>query len=131
MARSRVPETDQGIEGELTVEMYDRMQRRLRDRSWIETDDVIKSGITGGLALEIGPGPGYLGLDWLGKTCDSSLTGLDISQDMVALARRNAHACGFGARTEYVCGSAATLPFGRRVVRLRVHCEFAARVERT
>ena len=65
MTRSRVPETDQGIQGRITVEIYDQMQRRLRDKGWIETRDITKSGITRGLALEIGPGPGYLGLEWL------------------------------------------------------------------
>jgi hypothetical protein len=55
MTRARVPETDQGIQGQLTVEIYDQMQRRLRDKGWIETRDITKSGITHGLALEIGP----------------------------------------------------------------------------
>ncbi len=65
MTRPRVTETDQGIQGEFTVTLYDQMQRRLRDKGWIETKDIIKSGITKGIALEIGPGPGYLGLEWL------------------------------------------------------------------
>ena len=111
MVRSRVPETDQGIQGELAVEMYDQMQRRLRDRGWIETQDLIKRGITHGLALEIGPGPGYLGLEWLKSTQGTALKGLDISEDMIALARRNAEAYGLSGRVDYVCSSAATLPF--------------------
>ena len=45
MARARVPETDQGIQGQLSVEIYDQMQRRLRDKGWIETQDVIKAGM--------------------------------------------------------------------------------------
>jgi hypothetical protein len=68
MTRSRVPETDEGIQGQLTVEIYDQMQRRLRDKGWIETREITKSGITHGIALEIGPGPGYLGLEWLRNT---------------------------------------------------------------
>ena len=44
------------------------MQKRLRDKIWIETKDIKKSGITKGIALEIGPGPGYLGLEWLKNT---------------------------------------------------------------
>ncbi|MBD3180045.1 MAG: hypothetical protein GF417_10880 [Candidatus Latescibacteria bacterium] len=56
MTGARVRETDQGIQGEFTVRMYDQMQRRFRDKGWIGTRDIIKSGITGGLALEIGPG---------------------------------------------------------------------------
>ena len=111
MTRSRVAETDRGIQGQLTVELYDQMQRRLRDRGWIETRDIIKSGITHGLALEIGPGPGYLGLEWLKNTLGTTLKGLDISADMIAVAERNARAYGLHDRVEYVRSSGAKLPF--------------------
>jgi ubiquinone/menaquinone biosynthesis C-methylase UbiE len=111
MARSRVPETDQGIQGQLTVEVYDQMQRRLRNKGWIETQDVIKAGITYGLALEIGPGPGYLGLEWLKNTQATTLKGLDISADMIAIAQRNAADYQLSDRVEYVNSSAAKLPF--------------------
>ena len=111
MTRSRVPETNQGIQGQVTVEIYDQMQRKLRDRGWIETRDITKSGITQGLALEIGPGPGYLGLEWLKNTQGTTLKGLDISADMIAVAERNARAYGLDQRVEYVQSSGAKLPF--------------------
>jgi len=62
MTKQRVAETDHGIQGEFPVEIYDQMQRRFRDKGWIETKDIINTGISRGVALEIGPGPGYLGL---------------------------------------------------------------------
>jgi len=111
MTRPRVPETNQGIQGEFTVEIYDQMQRRLRDKGWIETRDITKSGIAHGLALEIGPGPGYLGLEWLKNTQGTTLKGLDISADMIAVAERNARAYGLSERVEYVHSSGARLPF--------------------
>jgi len=111
MTRSRVSETNQGIQGEFTVEIYDQMQRRLRDKGWIETRDITKSGITHGLALEIGPGPGYLGLEWLKNTQGTTLKGLDISADMIAVAERNAIVYGLDERVEYVHSSGAKLPF--------------------
>jgi ubiquinone/menaquinone biosynthesis C-methylase UbiE len=111
MTRPRVPETNQGIQGEFTVEIYDQMQRRLRDKGWIETRVITKSGITHGLALEIGPGPGYLGLEWLRNTQGTTLKGLDISADMIAVAERNARAYGLSERVEYVHSSGAKLPF--------------------
>ncbi len=111
MTRARIPETDQGIQGQLTVEIYDQMQRRLRDKGWIETQDVIRAGITDGLALEIGPGPGYLGLEWLKNTQGTALKGLDISADMIAVAQRNATAYHLSDRVEYVHSSGAKLPF--------------------
>jgi len=111
MARSRVPETDRGIQGQLIVEVYDQMQKRLRNKGWIETQDVIKAGITYGLALEIGPGPGYLGLEWLKNTQATTLKGLDISAEMIALAQRNAADYQVSDRVEYVKSSGAKLPF--------------------
>lgn len=111
MTRARVPETNQGIQGEFTVEIYNQMQRRLRDKGWMETRDIIKSGITYGLALEIGPGPGYLGLEWLKTTKGTILKGLDISADMIVIAERNARAYELSDRVEYIHSSGADLPF--------------------
>lgn len=111
MTRLRVPETDHGIQGQLTVDLYNQMQRRLKDKGWIETQDVIKSGIKSGLALEIGPGPGYLGLEWLKNTQGTTLKALDISADMIKVAERNAEAYQFSDRVEYVHSSGEKLPF--------------------
>jgi ubiquinone/menaquinone biosynthesis C-methylase UbiE len=111
MSKARIVETDSGIEGELTVAIYDSMQRRLRDRGWIETNDIIQSGITKGLALEIGPGPGYLGLEWLKNTEGTRLKGLDISADMIAVAARNAEEYGLTDRVEYVRSNGDKMPF--------------------
>ncbi|OGP55055.1 MAG: methyltransferase type 11 [Deltaproteobacteria bacterium RBG_13_52_11] len=111
MPKTRIVETDSGIQGEFTVATYDNMQRRLRDRGWIETNDIIKSGITEGLALEIGPGPGYLGLEWLKNTRETKLKGLDISADMIAMAERNAKAYSLTRRVEYIQSSGNKMPF--------------------
>ena len=111
MPKARIVETDSGIQGEFNVAIYDIMQRKLRDRGWIETNDIIKSGITEGLALEIGPGPGYLGLEWLKKTEGTQLKGLDISVDMIGIAERNAQEYGLTNRVEYVQSSGDKMPF--------------------
>ena len=111
MTKARIPETDSGIQGEFVVTAYDEMERGLRDRGWMETKALLESGITAGHALEIGHGPGYLGLEWLKLTEGTALTGLDISPDMQILARRNASAYGFDDRTEYHLGNCNALPF--------------------
>jgi ubiquinone/menaquinone biosynthesis C-methylase UbiE len=111
MTRPRVSETDHGIQGEVTVGVYDQMQRRFRDKGWIETKDIIESGMTRGLALEIGSGPGYLGLEWLKQTDETILKGLDISPDMIAVAERNAEAYGLTDRAEYIQSSGEKIPF--------------------
>jgi len=111
MPKPRVVETDSGIQGEFNVAVYDQMQRRLRDKGWIETKDILKSGITEGFVLEVGPGPGYLGLEWLKYTEGTTLKGLDISTDMISIARRNAKQYGLSERVEYVHSSGAEMPF--------------------
>jgi len=111
MTKPRIPETDHGIVGEVTVAQYDLMQRTLRDRGWIETGALLASGITAGHALEIGHGPGYLGLEWLRRTQGTRLTGFDISPDMHALVRKNAREYGLPDRTEYHLGNCDQLPF--------------------
>jgi len=113
MVKPRVHETTEGILGEFNVEAYDRMLQSLRDRGWMETGLVIKSGIQTGHALEIGPGPGYLGLEWLKKTVETRLTGVDISPDMISRARNNAEVYGLADRVEYVLADARRLPFDR------------------
>ena len=111
MTKPRVIETDQGIQGDFNVNIYDQMQRRLRDKGWIETNDIIKNGITQGLALEVGSGPGYLGLEWLKKTQNTTLKGLDISCDMIKIAEHNANEYNLTDRIEYIESSGDKMPF--------------------
>jgi ubiquinone/menaquinone biosynthesis C-methylase UbiE len=110
MTKPRIIETESGIQGS-HVEIFDRMARRMKDKGWIETDAIVKAGIDHGLALEVGPGPGYVGLEWLKRTDGTSLKGLDISADMVEIAKRNTKEYGFENRVEYVISGADTMPF--------------------
>jgi len=107
----RVIETDEGIQGDFNVTTYDKMQRYLRDRGWIETNSIITFGIDSGLALEIGPGPGYLGLEWLKKTTNTNLKCVEISRDMIKIAEKNAKEYNFIDRVEYKEGKAELIPF--------------------
>ncbi len=111
MVKKRIIETNEGIQGEFDVGIYDQMQRRMRDKGWMETDLILKKGMVVGEALEIGPGPGYLGLEWLKATDGTLLTGLEISGDMIVVAQRNAGEYGFLSRTKYVQGNCIDMPF--------------------
>ncbi len=73
MVKRRIGETDSGITGEFNTQMYDSMMRNMRDKGWIETNLILKEGISSGLALEIGPGPGYLGLSGLKRLSEPDL----------------------------------------------------------
>ena len=113
--KPRVIETDEGIQGDFNVTTYDKMQRYLRDRGWIETNSIIAFGIDSGLALEIGPGPGYLGLEWLKKTTNTNLKCVEISRDMIKIAEKNAKEYNFIDRVEYKEGKAEVIPFNDNI----------------
>lgn len=111
MAKQRIIETNEGIQDELTVEIFDNFARIMRDKGWNNVDSFIKADITKGNALEIGPGPGYVGLEWLKRFPDATLTGCEISSEMIKLAEKNARDYGFTKRTNYVEGNCMKMPF--------------------
>lgn len=111
MIKPRVVETGKGIQGDFDAGIYDRMMRRMRDKGWLETKKIARAGITQGLALEVGPGPGYLGLEWLKNSTGTSLKAVEISSAMIEIARRNAEEYGFAHRVEYVTGDAGEIAY--------------------
>lgn len=111
MVRQRVVETNEGIQNELTAEVFDRFAKTMRDKGWNNVDTFIKAGITQGEVLEIGPGPGYVGLEWLKQSQNASLTGLEISGSMIRIANENARQYGLDDRVRYVQGNGMLMPF--------------------
>ena len=106
MKNQRIPETSQGIAGEMLVTDYDKMQQTLRDKGVIPTKELVLSGIDTGTGLEIGPGPGYLGLEWLKSTQGTKLHWLEISEDMRKLAQKNIEVYGLESRVFVTLGDA-------------------------
>lgn len=111
MYGKRVPETADGIQDECTVEQYDEMQRGLRDAGHLPVDDLVRITREGDRALEVGPGPGYYGLEWLKRTRGTSLVGLEISPAMIRVAEKNADGYRLSSRAEYREGNALRMPF--------------------
>lgn len=111
MVKQRMIETNEGIQQEFDVVGYDIFQRRMRDRGWIETDAIIRCGIHCGHVLEVGPGPGYLGLEWLKKTENSDLNCIEISANMIRVAQKNASEYRLNDRVSYQFGNAEQIPF--------------------
>jgi ubiquinone/menaquinone biosynthesis C-methylase UbiE len=62
----------------------------------------------GSSALEVAPGPGYLAIE-LAKFGRYTITGLDISETFVAIARRNT--ADAGVRVDFRHGNASAMPF--------------------
>lgn len=111
MLKERIPETDHGITGDEITQHYDMMLKHLRDEKVLGDKEILKHGIKTGFALEIGPGPGYLGLEWLKQTTNTRICGAEISEDMIKLANKNAEEYQLSDRTEYINCDAQKLPF--------------------
>ena len=111
MTKPRVMETNEGIQDALDVRVFDRFAQGMRDKGWNNVDTIIAAGIQAGDVLEIGPGPGYVGLEWLKACPEGRLTALEISREMIAMATKNAAEYGFSARVRYVEGNALDMEF--------------------
>jgi len=109
MTVTRVIETNDGIQDEVTVETYDIFARDMCDKGWNGVSGMITSGIKGGDLLEVGPGPGYVGLELAKKIKVKSLTGCEISHAMLRVAEKNASE--YDVDAEYVQGNAIAMPF--------------------
>ena len=111
MTKPRVPETNDGIQDALDVEVFNRFAQGMRDKGWNNVDTILSAGIRAGDVLEIGPGPGYVGLEWLKACPEGKLSALEISPEMIAMATKNAAEYGCSARVTYVAGNALEMPF--------------------
>jgi SAM-dependent methyltransferase len=85
---------------------FERTQRHL-------IDGIKAEGVAGAELLEVGCGPGYLHQHLLLSGASRAI-GVDLSQGMLAIARRNAGRLGLEARTDYRLGDftqlASTIP---------------------
>ena len=111
MTKPRVPETNEGIQDALDVAVFDRFAQGMRDKGWNNVETIIAAGVCAGDVLEIGPGPGYVGLEWLKACPEGRLTALEISPEMIAMATKNAAGYGFSSRVQYAEGNALEMPF--------------------
>ena len=109
--RNRVIETNVGIQDGEIVEQFDQMMRAMAGERRRTIEKMKSLGIDGGCALEIGPGPGLLGIDWLKASPGARLKALEISANMARKAQQNAQCEGVEDRVEYVLGNALRMPF--------------------
>ena len=92
--KSRVPEGG-AIEDsfEMTMEQYSETMKKQLGKEYIRfADNVINkvNPVQDSLVLEIGPGPGWAGINLLKKRGDLKLEGIEASPDMVRVATENA-----------------------------------------
>jgi ubiquinone/menaquinone biosynthesis C-methylase UbiE len=114
MTEARTPQTDLKERRGFFARIYDDMTHVMLNEGWLKAQylaPIIRSGIISGLVLEVGSGPGYLGLEWLKSTEGTTLKCLDIDDSMIATARKHANQYGLSDRVEYVKADASQMPF--------------------
>jgi ubiquinone/menaquinone biosynthesis C-methylase UbiE len=103
---------DLGISGH-SAQWYDKNSRNHRiEEMKGYADEVIKHVKNGASILDAAPGPGYLAIE-LAKLGHYKITGLDISNDFVNIARANAKAAGVDV--EFKQGNISDMPFADNI----------------
>ena len=109
---SRIPEGEAILDQmEFTMEDYSeackKMGREYRNLIRFILDDLfVKDHST---ILEVGPGPGWIGI-WMAKENETlKITGLEISKDMIRVATKNKKEEGINDQVEYVLGNAENM----------------------
>jgi ubiquinone/menaquinone biosynthesis C-methylase UbiE len=90
---------------------YDRHAGRFFGRMYARVvDDVVAAAPHGGTVLDVGAGPGRLTVGIAARRPDLTVQAVDISADMVAIARRRAQEAGVADRVRVLRADVADLP---------------------
>lgn len=97
---------------EITMEQYSEIMKKQLGKEYKRfADNVIEkvNPVQNSLALEIGPGPGWAGINLLKQRDDLKLEGIEASPDMVRVATVNAAKEGLAERALYKTGVGETM----------------------
>jgi ubiquinone/menaquinone biosynthesis C-methylase UbiE len=64
-----------------------------------------------GIFLEVGPGPAFVSIEIAKRISQAQILGLDISETMISIGRRNVAEAGLSERITFRRGDAAKMPF--------------------
>ncbi|MFO7996068.1 MAG: class I SAM-dependent methyltransferase [Dehalococcoidia bacterium] len=88
--------------------LYNATVARVLRKPEAKIADDVAAKMRSGTVLDLGSGPGYLLIDIARKTTSLTLYGIDLSRQMVKMARRHAKGAG---NVQFVLANAARLPF--------------------
>jgi ubiquinone/menaquinone biosynthesis C-methylase UbiE len=108
----RVPLREMSFTGIEAAQFYDEHARRFMKPVYRRlAKKAARISLAGTRVLDIGTGSGYLAMELARARSDWYITGTDISEDMLRLARQNASRGGLTERTDFLQAPASTLPF--------------------
>jgi ubiquinone/menaquinone biosynthesis C-methylase UbiE len=99
---------------------YDRYPNRIFQKWFQRIAANIKDKAISGVILDIGTGPGRLPIQIAKQVKNAKVFGIDLSADMIKIAKRNADKEGVGNRIEFRVGSAYDTGFENNSIDLIV-----------
>jgi ubiquinone/menaquinone biosynthesis C-methylase UbiE len=91
--------------------VYDQLFSQLLDGFYARIARGLAAMMSSGEVLDVGCGPGRLAIHLAWQAPSLTVTGIDISPEMIELARRRAEASGLSDRVHFQVADAAALPF--------------------
>ena len=91
--------------------MYDALVASVLEGFYARVASEVAAAYPGGKVLEVGSGPGRLGVRLAREAPGMTLTGVDISDAMVERAARRAAGAGLSERVRFEVGDVGALPF--------------------
>ena len=102
----------QGIEGYFAIKYAEFAQNTEEmQKEYSRLADKVTSVVHEGKLLEIGPGPGYVSIYIAKILSEIKIIGLDISDAMIEIAKKNTNKYGLSKRIEFRKGDASKMPF--------------------
>ena len=95
----------------LLASSYEKATRLAIDIYYRKVAEEILSSFKKGLILDLGTGPGYLPIEIAKRSTDIKIVGIDLSRNLIQMARQNALSSGFGDRLDFQVGNSAKLRF--------------------
>jgi ubiquinone/menaquinone biosynthesis C-methylase UbiE len=90
---------------------YEKAARLAIDTYYSKVAEEILSSFKKGLILDLGTGPGYLPIEIAKRSSDIKIIGVDLSRNLIQMARQNAQSSGFDDRLAFEVGNSARLNF--------------------
>ena len=90
---------------------YEKASRMVIDGYYSQVADEIVSNIRQGTMLDLGTGPGYLPIEIVKRAPEIHITGVDLSRNLIHMARHNARKAGLSHQLTFEVGNSARLRF--------------------
>jgi ubiquinone/menaquinone biosynthesis C-methylase UbiE len=103
----------EGIEGYFAMKYAEfAKDTTVMRESYADLAERVAAIISEGTFLEVGPGPAFVSIEIARRIPEAQITGLDISETMIGIGRRNVAEAGFSEQITFQPDDAAKMPFG-------------------